>query len=48
MFASHLDSSKPKGVMKVKAVPSACLGRRRETYAVLCAALPGRLVLIAS
>lgn len=32
MFASHLDYTKPIGVMKVKAVPSACLGRMRETY----------------
>lgn len=31
MFASHWDSAKPKGVMKVKAVPSACLGRTRGT-----------------
>lgn len=31
MFASHWDLAKPKGVMKVKAVPSACLGRTRRT-----------------
>lgn len=47
MFASHWDLAKPKGVMKVKAVPSARaqggrVGQRSR------AALPGRLVLIAS
>lgn len=31
MFASHWDLAKPKGVMKVKAVPSACPGRMRRT-----------------
>lgn len=47
MCASHWDLNKPKGVMKVKVSPRACLGRMRRA---LCsgAALPGRLVLIAS
>lgn len=31
MCASHWDLSKPKGVMKVKASPCACLGRMRRT-----------------
>lgn len=31
MCASHWDLTKPKGVMKVKASPRACLGRMRRT-----------------
>lgn len=30
MCASHWDLNKPKGVMKVKASPCACLGRMRR------------------